>query len=116
MTLVLDDLAHRTDVGQRIREWRLRRELSQAEVARLAGITTLILLLFGTPLAWWLARTPSRWREPVSALAKWKTAIQMVALGFLMAGEGGNTVMPARLFPSRSTALQPRRFLRWGHI
>lgn len=26
-------------MGQRIREWRLRRELSQAEVARLAGIT-----------------------------------------------------------------------------
>lgn len=29
----------RSDVGFRIREWRLRRELSQAEVARLAGIT-----------------------------------------------------------------------------
>ena len=34
---------------------------------------------------------------PVSALAKWKTAIQMVALGFLMAGAGGNAVMPAAL-------------------
>ena len=29
----------RQDVGVRIREWRLRRELSQAEVARKAGIT-----------------------------------------------------------------------------
>ncbi|MSQ30975.1 MAG: XRE family transcriptional regulator [Dehalococcoidia bacterium] len=29
----------RSDVGQRLREWRLRRELSQAEVAHLAGIT-----------------------------------------------------------------------------
>lgn len=29
----------RSDVGQRIREWRLRRELSQAEVACIAGIT-----------------------------------------------------------------------------
>jgi transcriptional regulator with XRE-family HTH domain len=29
----------RSDVGSRIREWRLRRELSQAEVARKAGIT-----------------------------------------------------------------------------
>ena len=28
-----------SDVGQRIREWRLRRELSQVEVARLSGIT-----------------------------------------------------------------------------
>ena len=29
----------RFEVGLRIREWRLRRELSQARVARLAGIT-----------------------------------------------------------------------------
>ncbi|MDA0351348.1 MAG: helix-turn-helix transcriptional regulator [Chloroflexi bacterium] len=29
----------RRAVGQRIREWRLRRELSQADVARSAGIT-----------------------------------------------------------------------------
>ncbi|RLT43525.1 MAG: XRE family transcriptional regulator [Chloroflexi bacterium] len=29
----------RTDVGAKIREWRLRRELSQADVARRAGIT-----------------------------------------------------------------------------
>ena len=29
----------RTNVGRRIREWRLRRELSQAEVARRASIT-----------------------------------------------------------------------------
>jgi transcriptional regulator with XRE-family HTH domain len=31
--------ALRTDVGAKIREWRLRRELSQADVARRAGIT-----------------------------------------------------------------------------
>ena len=29
----------RAEVGKRIREWRVRRELSQAEVAREAGIT-----------------------------------------------------------------------------
>jgi transcriptional regulator with XRE-family HTH domain len=29
----------RRAIGQRIREWRLKRELSQAEVSRLAGIT-----------------------------------------------------------------------------
>ena len=34
---------------------------------------------------------------PVSAFAKWKTAIQMLALGFLMAGAGGNAVMPDAL-------------------
>lgn len=29
----------RTDVGQRLREWRLRRKLTQADVARTCGIT-----------------------------------------------------------------------------
>ncbi|MEX2229261.1 MAG: helix-turn-helix transcriptional regulator [Dehalococcoidia bacterium] len=32
-------LPQRRAIGQRIREWRLKRELSQAEVSRLAGIT-----------------------------------------------------------------------------
>jgi transcriptional regulator with XRE-family HTH domain len=34
-----DRFAQRRAVGQRIREWRLKREMSQAEVARQAGIT-----------------------------------------------------------------------------
>ncbi|HJM89755.1 MAG TPA: helix-turn-helix transcriptional regulator [Dehalococcoidia bacterium] len=34
-----DLAAQRFAVGQRLREWRLKRELSQAEVARSAGIT-----------------------------------------------------------------------------
>lgn len=36
---IVRETSTRSDVGQRIREWRLRRELSQAEVARLSGIT-----------------------------------------------------------------------------
>jgi len=36
---IVRESSTRSDVGARIREWRLRRELSQAEVARLAGIT-----------------------------------------------------------------------------
>ena len=35
---------------------------------RLASITTLILFVVGTPIAWWLARTRSRWKGPVGAL------------------------------------------------
>jgi cardiolipin synthase len=34
---------------------------------------------------------------PVSRLAKWKTGIQMLALGFLLVGDAGNILMPARL-------------------
>jgi len=31
---------------------------------------------------------------PVSTLAKWKTTVQMIALGFLIAGEAGEQVLP----------------------
>jgi len=36
---VREEAELRINVGRRIREWRLRRDLSQAEVARRAGIT-----------------------------------------------------------------------------
>jgi cardiolipin synthase len=31
---------------------------------------------------------------PVTQLAKWKTAIQMFAIGFLLAGDAGERVLP----------------------
>jgi cardiolipin synthase (CMP-forming) len=31
---------------------------------------------------------------PVTALAKWKTALQLIAVGFLIAGEAGDAVVP----------------------
>ena len=34
---------------------------------QLAGVTTVVLLLLGTPLAWWLSQTQSRWRAIVAA-------------------------------------------------
>ena len=36
---------------------------------------------------------------PVTKLAKWKTTIQLVAIGFLIAGEAGDQVAPASLGP-----------------
>jgi CDP-diacylglycerol---glycerol-3-phosphate 3-phosphatidyltransferase len=38
-----------------------------------------------------------RVRVPVSKLAKWKTAIQMVAIGFLLVGDAGPEAIPVRL-------------------
>lgn len=35
---------------------------------------------------------------PVTVLAKWKTTIQMVAIGFLIIGEAGNAVIPGSLW------------------
>ena len=51
---------------------------------RLAGLTTLVLLLIGAPLAWWLARTPSRWREPVGALVTLPLVLPPSVLGFYL--------------------------------
>lgn len=34
----------------------------------LASITTVILLILGTPLAWWLARSKSMWSEAVATI------------------------------------------------
>src|ERR1700709_793817 len=36
-----------------------------------------------------------RVRVPVTKLAKWKTTIQLVAIGFLIAGEAGEQILPA---------------------
>ena len=49
---------------------------------RLAATTTACLLVLGAPLAWWLARTRSRWREPVSALVTLPLVLPPSVLGF----------------------------------
>lgn len=50
----------------------------------LAGTVTLILLLLGTPLAWWLARGTSRWRLPVAALVTLPVVLPPTVLGFYL--------------------------------
>ena len=49
---------------------------------KLAALTTLILLLVGTPIAWWLARTGSRWKGPVGALVALPIVLPPTVLGF----------------------------------
>ncbi|HEY0634772.1 MAG TPA: molybdate ABC transporter permease subunit [Gammaproteobacteria bacterium] len=51
---------------------------------KLAGITTIILLLIGTPLAWWLARTRSFWKGPVGALVALPIVLPPTVIGFYM--------------------------------
>ena len=51
---------------------------------QLAGLTTLVLLLVATPLAWWLAHTRSRWRAPLSALATLPLVLPPSVLGFYL--------------------------------
>ena len=51
---------------------------------QLASLTTLVLLLLGTPLAWWLARTRSWLKAPVGALVALPLVLPPVVLGFYL--------------------------------
>ncbi len=52
--------------------------------AELATLTTLLLLLVGTPIAWWLARTTSRWKGPVAAVVALPLVLPPTVLGFYL--------------------------------
>lgn len=51
---------------------------------KLAVTTTLILLLVGTPIAWWLARTRSRWKGVVGAVVALPLVLPPTVLGFYL--------------------------------
>ncbi len=51
---------------------------------KLASVTTLLLLLLGTPLAWWLARTGSRLRGPIGAVVALPLVLPPTVLGFYL--------------------------------
>lgn len=51
---------------------------------RLAVITTLILLIIGTPIAWWLAFTRSRLRAVVEAITALPLVLPPTVLGFYL--------------------------------
>lgn len=59
---------------------------------KLASLTTLVLLIVGTPLAWWLARSQARWKEVVGSLVALPLVLPPTVLGFyllLMMGPEG---------------------------
>ena len=51
---------------------------------RLAAAVTAVLLLSGTPLAWWLAQTRSRWQRPVAAVVALPLVLPPTVLGFYL--------------------------------
>jgi molybdate transport system permease protein len=55
-----------------------------AVTLKLATLTTLILLLIGTPLAWWLARTRWRFRFLIEALIALPLVLPPTVLGFYL--------------------------------
>ena len=51
---------------------------------KLAGVTTLLLMLLCTPLAWWLAHTRSRWRGPIGAVVALPLVLPPTVIGFYL--------------------------------
>jgi molybdate transport system permease protein len=49
---------------------------------RLASTVTVLLVLIGTPIAWWLARSSSRWKLPLSAVVALPLVLPPSVLGF----------------------------------
>ena len=52
--------------------------------ALLALATTAILLVLAPPLAWWIARTRSKWRAPVEALTALPLVLPPTVMGFYL--------------------------------
>ncbi|MBO6826507.1 MAG: molybdate ABC transporter permease subunit [Sneathiella sp.] len=51
---------------------------------KLAFVTTIILMFIGTPVAWWLARSKSNWKEIVGTLVALPLVLPPTVLGFYL--------------------------------
>jgi molybdate transport system permease protein len=73
----------------------------------LATITTVLLLLVGTPIAWWLARSKARWKEAVAAVVALPLVLPPTVLGFYLLialGPNGPGGLIAGIFGLRTLA------------
>jgi molybdate transport system permease protein len=81
---------------------------------RLAGIVTLILLLVGTPIAWWLARSKAWWKGPVGAVVALPLVLPPSVLGFYLLLAMGPNGLVGQLTQSLGLGLLPFTF--WGLV
>jgi len=51
---------------------------------QLAAVTTVVLIIFGTPIAWWLSQTPSRWKPFAQAIVAMPIVLPPTVLGFYL--------------------------------
>ncbi len=72
---------------------------------KLAGLTTILLLVIGTPVAWWLARSRARWKDAVAALVAMPLVLPPTVMGFyllLVLGPSGPGGALASLWGART--------------
>jgi molybdate transport system permease protein len=73
----------------------------------LAATTTVALLIVGTPIAWWLARSRARWKEAIATVVALPLVLPPTVLGFYLLialGPNGPGGAIAGLFGGRSLA------------
>ena len=51
---------------------------------QLAAVTTVILIVLGTPLAWWLSQTESRWKPAIQATVALPIVLPPTVVGFYL--------------------------------
>ncbi|MFP8779793.1 molybdate ABC transporter permease subunit [Hydrogenophaga sp. RWCD_12] len=77
---------------------------------KLAAFTTVLLLLLGTPVAWWLARTPSRFKGLVGAVVTLPLVLPPAVLGFYLLVLMGPNGAVGRLTQALGLGLLPFTF------
>ncbi|WP_111980341.1 molybdate ABC transporter permease subunit [Algibacillus agarilyticus] len=81
---------------------------------RLASTVTLILLIIGTPIAWWLARTHSSWKGFISALVAMPLILPPTVIGFYLLIAMGPNGYIGQLTQSLGLGILPFTF--WGLV
>jgi molybdate transport system permease protein len=81
---------------------------------RLASTVTLLLLIIGTPIAWWLARTQSFMKGPISALVALPLVLPPTVLGFYLLMAMGPNGAIGQLTQSLGLGTLPFTF--WGLV
>lgn len=73
---------------------------------QLAGITTVILLILGTPLAWWLARSQFRFKVLIEAIVALPLVLPPTVLGFyLLIAMNPNSLIGSSVMQLTGTSL-----------
>ena len=79
---------------------------------KLATVVTIILLLVGTPVAWWLARSRSRWKGAIGAVVALPLVLPPSVLGFYLLLTMGPSGPIGQL--TRFLGIEPLPFTFWG--
>jgi molybdate transport system permease protein len=81
---------------------------------RLAAIVTAILYVVGTPIAWWLARTRSKWKGPIGAVVALPLVLPPSVLGFYLLLAMGPNGPVGHLTQALGIGMLPFTF--WGLV